>query len=144
MIDERVAVPAIDRPLRPARRRGVSGWVDMRGRRLGGWAFALNRATGLGVLLYLYLHLGILSLLAQGPIAWDGFVNLATNPAFLLLDVVLLFGLLAHGLNGIRIGLVGFGLVINRQKAMFVALMTLGAIVLLIGAARIFTETGVR
>ena len=145
MIDERVARGPVDRPARgPVRRRGFAGWVDMRGRRLGGWAFVLNRATGLGVLLYLYLHLGILSLLARGPSAWDGFVSLATNPAFLLLDVVLLFGLLAHGLNGIRIGLVGFGMIVNRQRALFVSFMVLGAIVLLIGAVRILGETGAR
>lgn len=121
-----------------ARRRGVAGWIDPRGRRLGGWAFALNRLSGLGVLLYLYLHLGILSTLARGPDAWDAFVAIALNPLVLVMDVVLLAGLLIHGLNGIRVTLVGMGLVVNRQKALFIALMIVAAAIALIGTVRIY------
>jgi succinate dehydrogenase / fumarate reductase cytochrome b subunit len=121
-----------------SRRRGVAGWADPRGRRLGGWAFILNRVTGLGILVYLFLHLIVLSLLARGPSAWDDFVSIALSPVFLLFDVVLIFGLLVHGLNGIRVTLVGFGLVVDRQRAMFVALMVLGAIILIVAALRIF------
>lgn len=120
------------------RRRGVAGWVDPRGRRLGGWAFMLNRATGIGVLVYLYLHLFVLSTLARGAAAWDSYVSIALSPIFLFFDVVLIFGLLAHGLNGIRVTLVGFGLVVSRQRAMFVSLMILGAIVLVVASIRIF------
>ncbi len=120
------------------RRRGAAGWVDVRGRRMGQWAFIMNRLTGLGLLTYLFLHLGILSLLAVGPGPWDGFVSTALTPAFLLFDVVLIFGLLFHGLNGIRVTLVGFGLIVDRQKAMFVALMVFGAIVLVVAGLRIF------
>ncbi len=120
------------------RRRGVLGWFDPRHRRLGGWAFALNRLAGLGVLLYLYLHLVILSQLARGPEAWDAFVAVATNPLILAFDVVLLAGLLVHGLNGIRVTLLGLGLVLSREKALYVALMVIAGIALLAGAARIF------
>ena len=122
----------------PARRRGIAGWFDPRGRRLGGWAFALNRLSGLGVLAYLYLHLVVLSTFARGPEAWNSFVAIASNPLVLVMDVVLLAGLLVHGLNGIRVSLVGLGLVANRQKAMFLALMVIAVLVLAIGAVRIF------
>jgi hypothetical protein len=44
-----------------------SGWVEPRGRGHGGRAFALHRITGLVILLYLYLHLGVLSMLLIGP-----------------------------------------------------------------------------
>ena len=37
--------------------------------------------------------------------------RLATTPLFLGLDVLLVFGLLAHGLNGLRVALVGSGFV---------------------------------
>lgn len=120
------------------RRRGVLGWFDPRHRRLGGWAFALNRLSGLGILVYLYLHLVILSQLARGPEAWDAFVALATSPVILAFDVVLLAGLLLHGLNGIRVTLVGFGLVVDRQRALWIALMVMAGIVAITGAVRIF------
>ncbi len=125
------------------RRRGVAGWVDVRGRRLGGVAFILNRITGLGVLFYLYLHLVVLSQLAVGPAAWDSLLkNWFLNPVFLVLDVVLLAGLLIHGLNGIRVALVGLGLVVSRQKALLGAAGTIGAIVLLIGTLMFISHGG--
>jgi succinate dehydrogenase / fumarate reductase cytochrome b subunit len=122
----------------PARRRGFVGWFDPRGRRLGGLAFILNRLTGLGLVAYLYLHLMILSMLVQGPNAWDDFVDIALSPPFLALDVVLITGMLIHGLNGIRVGLVGLGLVASRQKALFVAALVISAFVALVAALRIF------
>lgn len=133
-----------ERPLAPQedlasrRRRGLAGLADPRGRRMGGLAFMLNRLTGLGVLLYLYLHLFVLSTLLRGPESWDAFVSFATNPLVLTLDVILLAGLLIHGLNGIRVTLTGFGLVLSSQRALFVALMILAAVVLVIGALRIY------
>jgi succinate dehydrogenase / fumarate reductase cytochrome b subunit len=127
---------------RSAQRRGFAGWFDPRGRRLGGIAFILNRLTGLGLVAYLYLHLVVLSMLAGGPDVWDEFVELVLSPPFLALDVLLLAGIVIHGLNGIRVGLVGLGLVASRQKAMFIALMAIGALVLLVGAIRIFTAEG--
>jgi succinate dehydrogenase / fumarate reductase cytochrome b subunit len=125
----------------PVRRKGVgpspSGWLDPRGRTLGSWAFAVNRVTGLGLVFYLYLHLGVLSLLLAGESAWNDFLEVATTTSFLLLDVLLLFGLLFHGLNGVRVGLVGSGVVPNRQKALFVAGTVIGTLVLAYGAFHI-------
>ncbi len=141
---ERVA-GADRRVERQGRRRGVMGWVDVRGRRLGGWAFILNRLTGLGVLFYLYLHLIVLSQLAVGPSAWDSLLrNWFLNPVFLLLDVVLLAGLVIHGLNGVRLALVGFGIVIDRQKALLLAFGVLGAILIVIGALRFISDAGAK
>lgn len=129
-----------DRADRPIRRRGIVGWFDPRGRRLGGWAFALNRLTGLGLVAYLYLHLCVLSLLTAGPGSWNGFIAVALNPLMLCLDVVLIFGMLFHGLNGIRVSLVGFGYLTDRHRALFVALMIVGALVLVVAALRIFVK----
>jgi succinate dehydrogenase / fumarate reductase cytochrome b subunit len=113
---------------------GPTAWVDVRRGAVGHWAFSLNRVTGLGLVFYLYLHLAVLSMLLGGRTAWHGFLRVATTPAFLGLDVLLIFGLLFHGLNGLRVALVGTGLAANRQRALFWSLMTVGSI-LLIGAA---------
>ena len=122
----------------PARRRGIVGWFDPRGRRLGGLAFILNRLSGIGLVVYLYMHLVILSLLVQGPGAWDAFVDIALSPPVLVFDVVLLAGMLFHGLNGIRVGLVGMGLVVSRQRALFIAAFVIAGFITFIGALRIF------
>lgn len=120
----------------PVQRKGpaLSGWFDPRGRALGAWAFAGNRVTGLGLVFYLYLHLGVLTTLLWGPRAWGRFLRLATTTAFLGLDVLLLFGLLYHGLNGVRVMLVGTGYVPDRHRALWWAGAVIGTIVLALGA----------
>jgi succinate dehydrogenase / fumarate reductase cytochrome b subunit len=80
---------------------------------------------------YLYLHLAVLSTLLRGESAWSGFLRLAATPVFLGLDVVLLFGLLFHGLNGLRVALVGTGIAPDRQRGLFWSLLAIGAITLI-------------
>ena len=125
----------------PVQRKGVGpgpvGWLDPRGRTLGHVAFLGNRVTGLGLVFYLYLHLGVLSMLLRGAEAWNDFLRLATTTVFLLLDVLLLFGLLYHGLNGLRVALVGTGLAPNAHKALWAAGAVLGTIALIAGALHI-------
>jgi succinate dehydrogenase / fumarate reductase cytochrome b subunit len=118
----------------PQRRR--ARWLDPRGRHLGTWAFVANRLTGLGLVAYLYLHLVILSTLVRGPAAWDGLVGLFHNPVFLAFDVLLVLGLAFHGFNGLRVALVGSGLLVDRHKALLVAAGILVGLVTLVAAAR--------
>jgi succinate dehydrogenase / fumarate reductase cytochrome b subunit len=118
--------------------RRLAQWGDVRRRGLGMWAYALNRLTGLGLVVYLYLHLAVLSRLAGGPAGWDAFIAVARTPAFLALDVLLLAGLLIHGLNGLRVTLNGFGLGVPAQKRLFVALMLVAALALIASALKIF------
>ncbi len=121
----------------PRKNAGPVAWFDVRRRGLGHVAFSLNRFTGLGLVFYLYLHLAVLSTLLRGESAWNSFLSVATQPFFLLLDVLLIFGLLAHGLNGLRLALVGSGRAANRQKALFRSIALIVAILLLGAALRL-------
>ncbi|MGO9497909.1 MAG: hypothetical protein ACLQA5_14565 [Solirubrobacteraceae bacterium] len=96
-----------------------SGWLDPRGRGHGGRALALQRITGLVIVGYLYLHLGVLSMLLIGRSAWSSFLSLVTAKSFLALEVVLIAAVLFHGLNGIRVAFVGSGIAVTRERAMF-------------------------
>lgn len=129
----------------PVQRKGLGpgpvGWLDPRGRTLGHVAFVGNRITGLGLVFYLYLHLGVLSMLLRGANAWNDFLELATTTTFLLLDVLLLFGILYHGLNGLRVTLVGTGIVPNRQKALWWAGSAIGTLLLALGALHILGDS---
>src|SRR6516162_11017730 len=116
----------------------ASRWLDVRRRKLGMWAYALNRITGIGLVVYLYLHLVVLSLLLRGQAAWDVFVTVARSPYVLALDVFLLAGILIHGLNGLRIALTGFGIGVGAQKALFVVIMVISAVTLWVAALKIF------
>lgn len=137
--DGRIGVDEIRRAREepgPVPRKGVGpvAWFDIRHRGLGHFAFSLNRITGLGLVFYLYLHLAVLSTLLRGEDAWDSFLGVATTKFFLLLDVLLIFGLLAHGLNGLRLALVGSGRVVDHQKAFYRSIQVIGTM-LLLGAA---------
>ena len=77
-------------------------------------------------------------MLLRGQSAWDSFVALARSPFYLTLDVILLAGILIHGLNGLRLAVTGFGFNVGAQRALFVVLMVIGAIILIIAALKIF------
>jgi succinate dehydrogenase / fumarate reductase cytochrome b subunit len=118
--------------------RRASRWFDVRQRKLGMWAYALNRIAGIGLVVYLYLHLAVLSLLSRGPGSWDSFVSLARSPFFLTLDVILLAGILIHGLNGLRVTLTGLDVGVHAHKALFGVLMLVAVVALGAAALKIF------
>jgi succinate dehydrogenase / fumarate reductase cytochrome b subunit len=118
--------------------RRAARWGDVRRRHLGMWAYALNRVTGLGLVLYLYIHLVVLSMLAAGPSAWDPFIRLVRSPLFLALDVLLIAGWLIHGLNGLRVTLNAFGLGVGSQKLLFIGLMALALIGIVVMGVMVF------
>lgn len=123
-----------------ALRRALRAWFDPRGRTTGLIAFALMRLTGIGLVAYLVLHLFILTTLTRGEAAWDGFVRLAKHPAFLMLDIVLIAGILVHMLNGLRVTLVGLGYGTRSHKGLFYGLMALAAVLFVIAAGLVFTK----
>ena len=115
----------------PSWHRALRAWFDPRGRGLGFIAFALQRITGIGLVLYLLLHMVVLSTLLQGPAAWDQFIAFAKTPVMLLLDLLLIAGILIHGLNGLRVSFVGLGFGVNKHKTFFWIMMILSALIFL-------------
>lgn len=115
------------RPASPL--RGVLGWLDVRNRHVGSVAFLTNRVTALLLIGYLYLHLGVLYLLTEGSGSWVSVVRLFKNPAFLALESLLILFILVHGLNGLRLTLVGTGVGVRHQNAWFAAAMSVSACV---------------
>jgi len=113
-------------------------WFNPLGRQAGGWAFILNRITALGLTLYLYLHLVILSQLTQGDAAWESFLKLAHSPIFKALELLVVAAGIIHALNGIRIVLTTFSIGTTNQKAMFYAAMVIAVVVIAVFAVRMF------
>ena len=125
---------------KPVKRRPME-WFNLKGKRVGFWAYVVMRLSAIGLVLYLFLHLVIFSQLAMGRVQWDSFVALAKSPAFLLLDIVLIIGILAHGLNGIRLSLIGFGIGVPSHKLMLWLAVILTIVFSVISALAIFGET---
>lgn len=73
---------------------------------VGGFAWALHRITGLVLVGYLFLHLYTLGAILQGPAPFDTAMALMARPAVRLLELALIWVVLFHALNGIRLILV--------------------------------------
>jgi succinate dehydrogenase / fumarate reductase cytochrome b subunit len=96
-----------------------SGWFSIRSQKEGFLAFMLHRLTGIVLSFYLLLHLIVLRTLAYGPTAWETFLQTVKSPVFSVLDGALLFCLIFHGINGIRLSIIGFNKLIRWQKELF-------------------------
>jgi succinate dehydrogenase cytochrome b subunit len=127
-------------PRRPAQRplRGAAGWANLKGRHLGWAAFLTNRVTGLLLIGYLYLHLGVLYLLTEGPGSWASVLHLFKSHEVLALESLLILFILVHGLNGLRLALVGTGVGVRHQKAWFTAAMSVSAVCYLVAVLAMF------
>ncbi len=75
---------------------------------IGQWAWAVNRVAGLGILLFLALHIADIFVVGLGPALFNDLLFLYKGPAVRVLDVFLVFGLLYHGINGLRLTLMDF------------------------------------
>ena len=74
----------------------------------GQWAWVLHRFTGLGVLLFLFLHILDTALVLVGPETYDKVVKIYALPVFRVGEVGLAAAVLYHALNGIRITVLDF------------------------------------
>lgn len=85
----------------------ASGVLRYRGG-VGQWAWAIHRAAGLGILGFLLLHIFDIFLVTFGPTLFNELLFLYKGTIARLLEILLLFGLLYHALNGLRIILADF------------------------------------
>lgn len=74
----------------------------------GQWSWIFHRMTGLGVLLFLFIHIIDTMLVGWGPEIYNKMIAIYRNPLFKIGEVGLFASVLYHALNGIRIILVDF------------------------------------
>jgi succinate dehydrogenase / fumarate reductase cytochrome b subunit len=125
----------------PVWQRALRRWFDPRGRNVSLVAFILFRLSGLGLTLYLCAHFVALYNLVRGPAAWASFLDMAHTPLFMLFDIILIAGILVHGLNGVRLALIGIGIGTRSEKTWFYVAMG-AAVVVLIYASRLLLSKG--
>lgn len=75
---------------------------------IGQWAWAINRVAGLGVLLFLALHIFDIFLAGFGPGLFNDLLFLYKGWGARVMEIFLVFGLLYHGINGLRLILMDF------------------------------------
>ncbi len=111
---------------------------------LGTAAWLLHRLSGLGLILYLIIHVWVIHhlVVGSGGEAFDGVMRYFENPLFKFLEVGLVGVILYHLWNGLRITLFDFGLFIERQKQVFGAAVVLWIATWAVVAYAMLTRVG--
>lgn len=108
----------------------------------GHWAFVIHRVTGLALSVYLIMHIYVISNLYR-PENFDKVMGFLNQPLFKLAEIGLLFCVIYHALNGIRIGLIDFANGTTKHAQIFWVLMVIGIIVFIAGAIPFMHHAGV-
>ncbi len=96
--------------------------------RSGQWAFLAHRITGFLVFVFLLLHIVDVSLIAR-PELYDEVHQLYGNVLLRLFEVGLLFALVYHSLNGLRIVMIDFFPGTIRNEKAVLSVVTLVTVV---------------
>lgn len=94
----------------------------------GSWAWILHRITGLGLTLYIMIHIIALTGLLKGETAFNEEMALFKSPFFLFGEWLLGALVMFHSLNGVRIALVDFGNGARYHKEILTFVYVLGVL----------------
>lgn len=99
----------------------------------GMWAWVLHRLTGLGLMLYVVLHLSFLTTASLSHEKFANLMEVTAQPAFVLIDFLLVVAVIYHAMNGFRVMLFDMGIGIRKQKQVFWFAMGIAAVISLVG-----------
>lgn len=71
-------------------------------------SWALHRLTGLGVLVFLLIHIADIYVVGYGPDEFNNLLFIYKSLGFRLMEIVLVGALYYHAINGVRIILIDF------------------------------------
>ena len=74
----------------------------------GHWSWVLHRLSGVGVFLFLLIHIVDISIIGWGPVYFNKLLFLYRAPAFRVGEVGLVAAVLFHAINGVRICVMDF------------------------------------
>lgn len=100
--------------------------------RTGMWTWVLHRVTGIGILLFLIIHVADTATVAYWPGFYDKTLEIYRSPLFRFAELVIVFSVLYHALNGLRIIVQDFWpIAMMHQRRLATAAIALTALVLL-------------
>src|SRR5688500_939858 len=86
----------------------------------GMWTWILHRATGLGVLLFLIIHVVDTGLIIYSPGFYDEALELYKHPLFRFAELAIFFSVLYRAVNGLRIIIQDFWPAVMRRRRQLV------------------------
>jgi len=94
---------------------GVGGWVWAGNYKLERYLYILHRVTGLGILLFLLVHLIVTTFFRiQGQEVWEKAMTVLNNPLFKTGEFLVAVAFVYHALNGLRLILQELGLLMAK------------------------------
>ena len=95
----------------------------------GMWAWLLHRITGIGILLFLLIHIVDISLLGFGPAVYNDGIRLFDFWIARILSLAVIAAVLFHAFNGVRIMVIDFlSKGVLYQKIMFYIVLGLAIV----------------
>ena len=134
-------VPALAPGVQIAERSLLRGEVPVYSGGPGQYAWVLHRASGIGVLFFLLVHIIDISLIGLGKDLYDESVAFYAQPALIPMEILLVGAVIYHSLNGIRIMTVDFTKEgYKREKTSFAVVMILTILLTLPSAWIVFSH----
>ena len=101
------------------RSRSLGTALRYRGRE-GMWTWMLHRLTGLGILLFLIIHVVDTGIIVFSPELYDEALMLYKSPVFRFAELLIFFSVLFHAANGLRIVIQDFWPAVMRRQRQLV------------------------
>jgi len=115
-------------------RLGVAGWLGG-----GRWGFerylyTLHRVTGLGLLAYFVMHIGVTTFRAFGPEAWEWVMGAVSGPLFKIGEYLVFLAFAFPAVNG---AVYPYRTSVDVQRPLAIGVMILAAIIAGLGGVQL-------
>jgi succinate dehydrogenase / fumarate reductase, cytochrome b subunit len=144
----RTSAPTLGGARRLKGHLGVRGWAYAGRYPVERYLYLLHRISGIGLVVYLPVHVWVTSRRLEGPEVWTQTMAALRHPALVVGEFLVLAGFVFHALNGVRLllGHLGYTLgrpghpvypyavALHRQRALTAVLMLLAGLFIAIGA----------
>ena len=97
-------------------RSGIFNWLAAGRRGFEAYLYILHRITGLALLLFLVAHVFVSSSRLFGEEVWEAAMATTHHPAMMFFEFLVFAAFAFHGLNGLRLILVEFGLAVGKPE----------------------------
>ncbi|HKD75754.1 MAG TPA: succinate dehydrogenase, cytochrome b556 subunit, partial [Ktedonobacterales bacterium] len=74
----------------------------------GMWSWLFHRVTGVGILLFLLVHIVDITMLGFGPTVYNDALSVFATPVVRVISLALVGAVLYHSFNGLRIVIIDF------------------------------------
>lgn len=131
---------------------GLKGWVYAGKYSFERYLYLLHRLSGIGLIVYLLLHIIETGQRLAGEGAWTALMALFATPLFKFMEYVLFAAFVFHALNGVRLKFTELGFFlgrpaqpvypypssVKRHRPLTYALMILAALTIVLGGSSLF------